>query len=301
MSGITANLSDDSKSKPIILLNIISEVAVVAFSYSSLIADDIKTKIEEYFAEFDRLHEELVAGVTAKTDAYLSQYQSRMQQLAAMSGLTVEELTYQFNNSDYGPNYEQLLTSVRDTDIEHSENTIARAREGRLNYERKQNGEYVENTGLDVARTLSHMEFYVEWKFGSSQSDGYFDETATSWLNEALTFSYTTALDKIQADILSDTHNDTLSTINAQLAGIIDGYSHIDEADKAAILAGWQQKFAGEFALERNGSDAVLLDEIARLKAEMARLGAGEGTSILDMANPNNGIKAKLNSYSAFI
>lgn len=301
VTGIAENLTDDIKLQPFIVITKILQVANVAFSISSLIADDIKTKIEDYFAEFDNLHEELVAGVTAKTDAYLSQYQSRMQQLAAMSGLTVEELTYQFGEDgiDFSASFEQQIINARNLDIELSENTIARAREGRANYERKMNGEYVEATGLNVALTLADVENRVAVKLGEGSGVGSFDDMATSWLNEALKFSYTTALDKMQADILSDTHSDTLNTINAQLAGIINGYSHIDEADKAAILAGWQQKFAGEFALERNGSDALLLDEIARLKAEMARLGAGEGTSILDMPNPAETLAALMEQQDA--
>lgn len=264
------------------------KIVTVAYTQFSLVGADIVETLDQYFAEFDRLHEELVDGVTAKTDTYLTQYQSRIQQMAELSGLTVEELTYQFSMEgiNFSLSFEQRLISARNMDIETSENTIAQAREGRLNFERKMNGEYVEATGLNVVYTLSYLEQHVAFKLGSSEDIGSFDNMITSWLNEALLFSYTTALDKMQSDILSDNHQDFLSDINSQLAGIVAGFTHISPIDKAVMLASWQQKFAAEFRLSRNGADALILAEIARLKVEIARIGAGEGTSILDIPDP---------------
>ena len=161
------------------------------------------------------------------------------------------------------------------------------------------NGEYVEATGLNVALTLEDVENRVEVLLGDTSEIGSFDNMSISWLNEALKFSYATALDKMQDDILSNTHEDFLNDINSQLAGIINGFTHIDDVDRAVILAGWQQKFAGEFSIERTGSDALLLAEIARLKTEMARLGIGEGTSILDLPNPVEQLDALVEQQQA--
>src|SRR5690606_35314042 len=125
----------------------------------------------------------------------LSQYQSRMQQLAAMTGLTVEELTNQFGEDgiDFSASFEQQIINARNLDIELSENTIACAIEGCANYERKMNGEYVEATGLNAPLTLEDVEERVVFKLGEGSGVGSFDDMATSWLNEALKFSYTTA------------------------------------------------------------------------------------------------------------
>jgi len=48
------------------------------------------------------------------------------------------------------------------------------------------------------------------------------------------------SLDEFQTTVLSDNHQDFLSGINNQLAGIVAGFTHISPIDKAVMLASWQ-------------------------------------------------------------
>ena len=268
-------------SVPAKILQILSKAINISLAYWNINAESLQEAIDSNIENIEALGSHLEAELNERTGEYISFYNNALQSAADISGLSVAELS---QGPEGLPSPVQMLENLADDVTGDLKGRLKRAKEIGLN------------------ESYEEAKLQVETWIGEGEGDkGQFDRIAewqlTGWLKSA----YGKALDKIQSDILSDTHSDTLNTINAQLAGISNGYSHIDEADKAAILAGWQQKFAGEFALERNGSDALLLDEIARLKAEMARMGAGEGTSILDMPNPNNGIKAKLNSNSAFI
>lgn len=236
-------------------------------------------KIQENIENIKSLHDEFSFKLETRSSSYINFYENAVQKASEISGLSVAELSGVLGGS---LTVEEFIERIASEEITSFKDRLNRAEEFGL------------NESYDEAKAAVEM-----WIGEGTGDKGQFDALAETQITIWLKTVYQNALDKIQADILSDTHSDTLNTINAQLAGIIDGYSHIDEADKAAILAGWQQKFAGEFALERNGSDALLLDEIARLKAEMARLGTGEGTSILDMPNPAETLAALMEQQDA--